>query len=792
MPKFLEVTDTVAAKQAINADYVINVKDYAGIDLTGATASDTAFQSIVNDAAAAAAAGAGNVEVYIPPGTLSLATRINVGAGVALRGAGRHATTIEGSSSDGVLSFVGAADMSVADLAIDASGSGPTNTCIIVPGSGNTGTERVSIKDCRFSGGSFYAVWFPFPARNVEFVGNIVEDCNGAGVGFDREPASEAGVFTENILIAQNFFSDLGASAIHLAGGNYAPGFDAPDIRRVFGVRVIGNQVRDFKVGPNPAFQVPIEFIGVADLVVADNVCTGPGENGISLGAVTNAVVTGNFVRDQRFTALEINGGNNIGLVGNVVENSESLSVASGLPVSDVIIANNIYRGSNLSAPKGTGQAINLPIANRVRITGNEFYEWEYLRSAISLGDFANADFVTSDVVIESNTFVAADPATPLKAVEIRRSQRTSVVRNTFRVARNLVATFDTGDNQRSVIDMLMDGVSETLIEGNHILFTGTVGAAPDAAGIGNSFATPAASPGLTVRRNYVIGGPRGLHLRTTSTDCVVYDNDTVRCAAADIVPATALGGVVNQVRELRDRNGKKSVTFPAVANAVNSIEIINNATGLRPLIRASGDDSNVGLSLVAKNEGNISLENNGGVLLNVTGPALPKNLLSIQAGGAGGSPALVILGEDSFVNLDIVTKGGGLLYVNNKSVSLNSTTDTHTAQQIELGHASDTTISRVSAGVIAVEGNTISTRLTNTATLDFGSVTAGSYVEQSITVTGAAVGDAVVVGYPAVTDGIVYSAYVSATNTVKVVAHNHSASAVDPASGTFRVTVIR
>lgn len=51
-----------------------------------------------------------------------------------------------------------------------------------------------------------------------------------------------------------------------------------------------------------------------------------------------------------------------------------------------------------------------------------------------------------------------------------------------------------------------------------------------------------------------------------------------------------------------------------------------------------------------------------------------------------------------------------GKLGVEGLAVSLNSLSDVHTAGSIELGHASDTTLTRVSAGVVAVEGNTLAT----------------------------------------------------------------------------------
>lgn len=91
-------------------------------------------------------------------------------------------------------------------------------------------------------------------------------------------------------------------------------------------------------------------------------------------------------------------------------------------------------------------------------------------------------------------------------------------------------------------------------------------------------------------------------------------------------------------------------------------------------------------------------------------------------------------------------------------------------------------------AGTAAVRGIR-----TATTTLDFPSVAAqSSEVSSSITVTGAAVGDAVTVSPPpaAVVSGVHYSAHISAANTVLIRAHNYTGSAIDPASGSFRVTV--
>jgi len=82
---------------------------------------------------------------------------------------------------------------------------------------------------------------------------------------------------------------------------------------------------------------------------------------------------------------------------------------------------------------------------------------------------------------------------------------------------------------------------------------------------------------------------------------------------------------------------------------------------------------------------------------------------------------------------------------------------------------------------------------LSATATLDFASIAAGAIGELTITVTGAAVGDTVALGPPAAIEaGLVWSGFVSAADTVKIRIHNVTAAAIDPASATWKATIIR
>lgn len=84
-----------------------------------------------------------------------------------------------------------------------------------------------------------------------------------------------------------------------------------------------------------------------------------------------------------------------------------------------------------------------------------------------------------------------------------------------------------------------------------------------------------------------------------------------------------------------------------------------------------------------------------------------------------------------------------------------------------------------------------LATVLTNTATLDFANTLAATSSDLTITVTGAAVGDAVFLGAPASPNiNSCLTSFVSAANTVTVRFNNYSAAAIDPASATYKVVV--
>ena len=74
----------------------------------------------------------------------------------------------------------------------------------------------------------------------------------------------------------------------------------------------------------------------------------------------------------------------------------------------------------------------------------------------------------------------------------------------------------------------------------------------------------------------------------------------------------------------------------------------------------------------------------------------------------------------------------------------------------------------------------------------DFGSINAQVQSTQTATVTGARVGDIVVVRPTTAVNGIIVDGTVTADNTVTIRAVNYSAAPIDPATQTYNILVFQ
>ena len=162
--------------------------------------------------------------------------------------------------------------------------------------------------------------------------------------------------------------------------------------------------------------------------------------------------------------------------------------------------------------------------------------------------------------------------------------------------------------------------------------------------------------------------------------------------------------------------------------------------------------------------------------------------------------------------NLGSTTLGWKNLFINGISLGTNATptallhikAGTASASTAPLKFTSGTNLTTAEAGAMEYNGTnlffspsttryTVQLALEGSATLDFGSTAASSSGDLTITVTGAADGDVVMLGVPngSVNANSCFTSWVSAANTVTVRFNNYqTVGAIDPASGTFKVSV--
>ncbi len=102
--------------------------------------------------------------------------------------------------------------------------------------------------------------------------------------------------------------------------------------------------------------------------------------------------------------------------------------------------------------------------------------------------------------------------------------------------------------------------------------------------------------------------------------------------------------------------------------------------------------------------------------------------------------------------------------------------------------------VGSLAATTLSVDSGVVPTYLTATVVLNFPSIPNGACAaDLSFTLAGAAVNDGIAAGLPSALEaGLVATMRVSAPNTISVRVCNFSGSALDPASATYRATIVR
>jgi hypothetical protein len=193
---------------------------------------------------------------------------------------------------------------------------------------------------------------------------------------------------------------------------------------------------------------------------------------------------------------------------------------------------------------------------------------------------------------------------------------------------------------------------------------------------------------------------------------------------------------------------------------------------------------------------------------------ATAANTWSIN-GNSGTSSGTHFLGTTDNTSLKFKTNGTQSMILdslgnvgigtNNPTAVLHLKAGTAAASSAPLKLTAGTNMSTPEAGAVEFDGTnyfvtsssvryTLAKTLTATASLDFPSTSANTGSNLTISVTGAADGDVVLVGVPSSSAiaNTCYTGYVSSANTVTVRFNNYTQGALNAAAGTFRVTIIK
>lgn len=198
---------------------------------------------------------------------------------------------------------------------------------------------------------------------------------------------------------------------------------------------------------------------------------------------------------------------------------------------------------------------------------------------------------------------------------------------------------------------------------------------------------------------DWSVAGTVKASLYASAADKMLYSTGANAWAEAAITAAgRALIDDANAAAQL--------VTLGAAASGANTdiTSLYLNNTGLKI------KDTNASHGLIIAPGSDITADR---TLTVTTGDA--NRTLTISASAtisqdysSTGNPQFATIELGAASDTTLSRSSAGVIAVEGVTVPLNSTTNTHTAQQIELGHASDTTLSRSSAGVLAVEGVTV------------------------------------------------------------------------------------
>ena len=171
-----------------------------------------------------------------------------------------------------------------------------------------------------------------------------------------------------------------------------------------------------------------------------------------------------------------------------------------------------------------------------------------------------------------------------------------------------------------------------------------------------------------------------------TSITADTDDRIDFNCGGTDVLQLSTTGVALPADDPILDSNNNELVEWTATASAVNNVCVTNNSTGNPPIIESCGLDTNVPLSLRGKGNGSIQLggasstgvvlladqpirDAAGNELIEFTSNASAINHIGVTNTATSNHPQVSAVGGDTNINLNLVSKGIGIVQANGTGV---------------------------------------------------------------------------------------------------------------------------
>ena len=133
------------------------------------------------------------------------------------------------------------------------------------------------------------------------------------------------------------------------------------------------------------------------------------------------------------------------------------------------------------------------------------------------------------------------------------------------------------------------------------------------------------------------------------------------------------------------DANGKELLKVTATADAVNELTLANAATEGSPTLSATGDDTNIDITLTPKGSGRVVItqasmtsprvttginDSAGNELLKVTATGSAVNELTLANAATGNNPVLSATGTDDNIGITLTPKGTGSVVISKADIN--------------------------------------------------------------------------------------------------------------------------